>query len=231
MEDDSGTLAQNRENMKQVSDMSPRERMIQEQLVERGIRDPRVLEAMRSVPREEFLPTEIREQAYADGAAPIGHGQTISQPYIVAIMTERLDVRREHRVLEIGTGSGYQAAILARLGREVYTVERVKPLLDEAFERLMLLGIRNVHFRYGDGTLGWPEEGPFDRILIGAGAPKIPRGLLLEQLKDGGIAVLPAGPMDEQILVEVRREGTRLETTDICGCRFVKLMGEGGWGE
>jgi len=205
------------------------ERMIQQQLVERGIDDPRVIDAFRAVPREKFFAADWKNDAFADKPAPIGFGQTISQPYIVALMTQRLDVQPAHRVLEIGTGSGYQTAILARLAGEVYSIERVKPLLDEAFERLMDLGSRNVHFRHGDGSVGWPEKAPFDRILIAAGAPKLPEELLKTQLADGGVAVLPVGPQDEQMLVSVRRTADTLEATDISPCRFVKLIGQHGW--
>jgi protein-L-isoaspartate(D-aspartate) O-methyltransferase len=205
------------------------DRMIQQQVIERGIRDERVVGAMRSVPREKFFLRESRREAYADRATPIGHGQTISQPYMVALMTQRLDVHPEHKVLELGTGSGYQTAILAKLAGQIYSIERVKPLLDAAFERLLDLGVRNVHFRHGDGTLGWPEAAPFDRILITAGAPQPPRELLLGQLSDGGIAILPIGPDDDQMLVEVRRQGNEIKTTDICPCRFVKLIGKEGW--
>src|SRR5688572_12228325 len=215
--------------MQKVEVQSSLERMIQQQVVERGIRDERVLDALRSVPREQFFQEESRHAAFADRAAPIGHGQMISQPYMVALMTQRLDLRPEHRVLELGTGSGYQTAILCRLAGEVYSVERVKPLLDAAFERVLALGLRNVHFRHGDGTLGWPEAAPFDRILVTAGAPEVPRNLLLGQLKDGGIAVLPVGPQDDQMLVEVRRHGDQLKVTDVCPCRFVKLIGQEGW--
>src|ERR1700677_2748125 len=217
--------------MNQVGEISPQDLMIRQQIIERGIRDERVIEAMRSVPREKFFLADSRDTAYADRAAPIGHGQTISQPYMVALMTARLQVAPDHKVLEIGTGSGYQTAILCRLAREVYSIERVKPLLDEAFERLLSLEIRNVHFRFGDGTLGWPEAAPFDRILIAAGAPKIPEALLKAQLADEGIAVLPIGPADQQTLVEVHRKGDLLETVDICACRFVKLIGSEGWSE
>jgi protein-L-isoaspartate(D-aspartate) O-methyltransferase len=181
------------------------------------------------LPRERFFADESRDRAYVDAATPIGHGQTISQPYMVALMTQRLDVRPGDKVLEIGTGSGYQTAVLAKLAGEVYSVERVKPLLDEAWERLMDMGLRNVHFRHGDGTLGWPQAAPFDRILITAGAPRLPRDLLLGQLKDGGIAVLPVGPIDEQTLVQVTRKGNDLQSTEVCQCRFVKLIGKGGW--
>ncbi len=177
------------------------------------------------------MPAGTRDFAFDDRAAGIGHGQTISQPFMVALMTQRLGVRAEHRVLEVGTGSGYQAAILAQLAAEVYTVERIKPLLDAAWERLMGLNLRNVHFRFGDGTLGWPEMGMFDRVMVTAGAPEVPGKLLRGQLKDGGIAVLPVGPMDGQMLVEVVRRGEELVRTDICPCAFVKLVGKEGWGE
>jgi len=212
-----------------LSTSSSLEKMIRQQLIDRGIHDKSVLEAIRLVPREQFFPQDIREQAHADKAAPIGHGQTISQPYIVALMSQHLKLSKEHRVLEIGTGSGYQTAVLSQLAGEVYTVERVKPLLDEAFERLMSLGYRNVHLHYGDGTKGWEKNAPYDRILVTAGAPELPRALLLSQLKDEGVAVLPVGPQDEQMLVEVTRSGRRMETKEICACRFVKLIGEAGW--
>lgn len=216
-------------NMKQLAHLSPAERMIQEQLVGNGIRDGRVLDAFRQTPRDLFFPADIKERAFDNDPAPIGHGQTISQPYIVALMTERLDVRPEHKVLEVGTGSGYQTALLARLAGEVYTVERIKPLLDAAFERLLGMGHRNVHFRYGDGAKGWPEHAPYDRLLIAAGAPELPKHLLLTHLTDGGAAILPVGPMDSQVLLHVRRRGERLEQTEVCHCRFVKLIGEGAW--
>ena len=138
-------------------------------------------------------------------------------------------IEPSNRVLEIGTGSGYQTAILCKLAKEVFSVERIKPLLDDAFERLMDLNLRNVHFRHGDGTLGWPEQAPFDRILIAAGAPEIPRKLLLSQLIDGGVAVLPYGPADQQLLVVIKRVGQKLIETEVCACRFVKLFGAEGW--
>jgi protein-L-isoaspartate(D-aspartate) O-methyltransferase len=207
------------------------DRMIRQQITERGITNPRLLDAIRAVPRELFVPQDYKDQAFADRPSPFGFGQTISQPYMVALMTDRLDVQPTHKVLEIGTGSGYQTAILAHLAREVWSVERVKPLLDEAFERLMSLPLRNIRLRHGDGTTGWPEPAPFDRILIAAGAPELPRELLLSHLVDGGIAVLPVGPEDEQMLVEVRRRGDQLDTTDICPCRFVKLIGQHGWSD
>lgn len=205
--------------------------MIRQQIIERGIRDERVIAALRAVPRDKFFLADARESAFADRAAPIGHGQTISQPYMVALMTARLQIDPAHKVLEIGTGSGYHTAILCKLAREVYSIERLKPLLDEAFEKLLSLDIRNVHFRFGDGTKGWPQAAPFDRILVAAGAPRVPEALLKSQLADGGIAVLPVGPSDEQMLVEVQRLGDKLVSSDICPCRFVKLIGDEGWAE
>lgn len=214
-----------------VDQASSLEQMIQEQVIDRGIRDQRVLDAMRAVRRDRFFPAGSRDDAYADRAAPIGHGQTISQPYMVALMTQRLDIRPGNTVLEIGTGSGYQTAILAQLAGQVYSIERLKPLLDTAFERVMDEAIRNVHFRHGDGTLGWPEKAPFDRIIIAAGAPQLPRNLLLSQLKDGGQAVMPIGPQDEQVLVGIARHGDELDIGQICPCRFVPLIGSEGWAE
>lgn len=217
--------------MNKIRELSPLEWMIRTQVMDRGIDDAHVIEAMRRVPRDRFFKAGSTDLAYADQAAPIGHGQTISQPYMVALMTHRLDLRPSHRVLEIGTGSGYQTAILSRLAQEIWTVERVKALLDEAFERLMELGCRNVHFKFGDGSLGWAENAPYDRILIAAGAPELPKRLLLSQLKEGGKAVLPIGPGDEQMLVEVTRHGNELVTKNVCACRFVKLIGDEGWGK
>lgn len=215
--------------MEQVAKSSPLDQMIQTEVVERGINDARVIAAMRAAPRDQFFPVEQRNRAFAGRALPIGHGQTISEPYIVALMTERLMLEPSHRVLEIGTGTGYQTAVLCRIVKEVFSVERIKPLLDSAFERLMELGVRNVHFRHTDGTLGWPENAPFDRIIITAAGPEVPRRLLLSQLIDGGIAVLPYGPAEQQMLVALKRVGQRLIETQICPCRFVKLVGVEGW--
>jgi protein-L-isoaspartate(D-aspartate) O-methyltransferase len=218
--------------MGQLSEKDARERMIRSQIIERGISDPRVLEAIRLVPREKFF-ADASEKPFADRAAPIGFGQTISQPYMVALMSEKLQLAGSERVLEIGTGSGYQTAILAKLAAEVYTIERIKPLLDLAFERLMDLNCRNVKFRLGDGTLGgsggWAEAGPFDRIMITASAPAIPRALFSTQLKDGGLAILPVGSQQEQMLTAVWRRGDELEPRDISMCRFVPLIGAEGW--
>jgi protein-L-isoaspartate(D-aspartate) O-methyltransferase len=210
---------------------APTEQMIREQLLDRGIDDQRVIEAMRGVPRDRFVPPEQRENAHTGRAMAIGHGQTISEAYIVALMTCALQTQPHHRVLDVGTGSGYQAAVLSRLVRDVYTIERVKPLLDAAFDRLLDLGFRNVHFRFGDGTLGWSELAPFDRILIGAAAPQVPQRMLLSQLVDGGIAVLPAGPGQQQQLLQVTRRGDKLDSRELCLCRFVPLIGREGWPE
>jgi protein-L-isoaspartate(D-aspartate) O-methyltransferase len=215
--------------MNDLKELSPLEKMIQHQIVDRGITDSRVIGAIRTVPRECFFTREERKMAFRDQASPIGHGQTISQPYMVALMSQRLEIAPDHRILEIGTGSGYQTAILSKLATEVFTMERVKPLLDHAWERLMDLDCRNVHFRFGDGTLGWREAAPFDRILFTAGAPQVPERMLLEQLIDGGIAVLPIGPEEQQMLVRIIRHGDELDRQDICACRFVKLIGEHGW--
>jgi len=212
--------------MNELDALPPLERMIRKQIMERGITDMRVVETMRLVKRENFVAADRRDLAYIDEPLPIGHGQTISQPYIVALMTSKLELQPSHRVLEIGTGCGYQTAILARLVREVYTIEIVKALLDEAWERLMSLAIRNVHFRYGDGTRGWPEAAPFDRILIAAAARVMPRKLLLEQLADGGTAVLPVGEERNQTLYHVLKKGGELIVTEICPVRFVDLVGE-----
>jgi protein-L-isoaspartate(D-aspartate) O-methyltransferase len=201
------------------------ERMIRRQIIDRGLVDPNVLAAMRGMAREKFVAAEQRDLAYADGPLPIGFGQTISQPYMVALMTHHLDVRSGHRVLEIGTGSGYQTAILSLLAAEVFSIERVEPLILTARQRLESLGLANIHFRHGDGTAGWAEAAPFDRVLIAAAARVMPRRLLLEQLVEGGVAVLPVGEEAKQTLVQVRKIGTRLEITDICFCRFVDLIG------
>jgi len=214
-----------------MSDDVPLERMIRQQIVERGLTDARLLEALRSVPREPFFPDEGRADAHADRASPLGHGQTISQPYVVALMTDRLDVQPHHRVLEIGTGSGYQTAVLSRLAGEVFTVERIKPLLDAAFDRLAGLGVRNVRYRFGDGFQGWPEHAPYDRLLIAAAPPTLPRELLASSLVDGGVAVLPVGGGEGQELVRVVRQGDGLRSETLCAVRFVPMVGEVASGE
>ncbi len=204
--------------------------MIFDDIYRRGVRDERVLRAMEDVPREQFLPPELQDAAFEDRALPIGAGQTISQPYIVAYMTEQLDVTPESRVLEIGTGSGYQTAILARLAREVYTLERIDRLCEPACRRLEALGVANVRFRCGDGTLGWPDAAPFDRVIITAAGPKVPPALL-NQLADGGILVAPIGDEQDQRLLKVQRHGPRLIETPLIAVRFVRLIGESGWKE
>ena len=205
------------------------EEMLRTQIADRGVQSPAVLDAMRHVPREVFVPEDMRALAYTDQALPIGRGQTISQPYIVALMTEALEIKPHHRVLEIGTGTGYQTAILALLAHRVFSIELIPELVKEASNRLRSMGFTNVDFRAGDGTLGWPEEAPFDRILIAAAAPDVPRNLLESQLADHGIAVLPAGRGDWQYLWKITRNGQQLRSEELGGCRFVKLIGKEGW--
>ncbi len=207
-----------------------REQMVRDQIAGRGVRDSAVLEAMRAVPREAFLPPELEEFAYHDTPLPIAEGQTISQPYIVALMTEALQLRPGDRVLEIGTGSGYAAAILGRVASEVYTIERHEELAAVATRRLRELGFHNVRVRHGDGTLGWPEHAPFDAIVVTAGGPKVPRALL-EQLAVGGRLVIPVGEeKDLQTLLRVMRTPDgRLVEEDLGGVRFVPLIGAEGW--
>lgn len=209
---------------------SRRRTMIAEQLVARGIRDSRVLEAMAAVSREAFVPPHLIEQAYEDRALPSEAGQTISQPYIVAYMTECLGVAPGHRVLEIGTGTGYQTAILARLAAEVFTIERLADLSHHAMIRLAELEARNVRMRVGDGTLGWPDKAPFDRILVTAAAPAIVSPLL-EQLAAGGRMVLPIGPENRQYLVAIDKLPNRYVETPLLPVVFVPLVGEAGFAE
>jgi protein-L-isoaspartate(D-aspartate) O-methyltransferase len=204
--------------------------MVTEQLEARGIRDKRVLEAMRRVPRHLFVEEALTAQAYGDYPLPIGERQTISQPYIVAQMTEELGLKGPERVLEVGTGSGYQTAILACLTSHVYTIEWHEKLMTTAAARLAELGLNNVTYRCADGSLGWPERAPFDAILVTAGAPDVPKPLC-EQLADGGRLVVPIGPVADQTLVRVRKTGGELQCEDLMKCRFVKLFGEAGWRE
>jgi protein-L-isoaspartate(D-aspartate) O-methyltransferase len=205
-----------------------RRAMVADQLAARGIHDRRVLAVMGELPRERFLPPERRHEAYGDHPVPIGAGQTISQPYIVALMTQELDVRPEHRVLDIGAGSGYQTAILARLAERVFAIERIESLARSARAVLGELGIDNVELKVGDGTLGWPEAAPFDRVLCGAAGPDAP-GSWLAQLADGGRIVMPTGGREIQELVAIDRCGERATRRSICGVRFVRLIGEQGW--
>jgi protein-L-isoaspartate(D-aspartate) O-methyltransferase len=198
--------------------------MVEEQLVRRGIRDEDVLAAMRSVPRHLFVPAGLAPEAYADSPLPIGHGQTISQPYMVALMTELLDVDVRSRVLEIGSGSGYQTAVLAELAGEVYAIERLVPLEEGARAALARLGYRNTHLVIGDGTQGWREEAPFDAILVAAAAPEAPAPLL-EQLADGGRLVIPLGrPSRDQVLTVYEKKGENVAERRDTRCRFVPLV-------
>ena len=205
-----------------------RERMVNQQIKARGVVDSRVLAAMRKVPRHLFIPPHLWDQAYNDYPLPIGEDQTISQPYIVALMTELLEVRETDRVLEIGTGSGYQAAVLAELATAVLSIDRVGGLAEQARQVLDSLGYTNVRIRVGDGTLGWPEEMPFDAIIVTAGAPKVPRPLT-EQLAPGGRLVIPVGDMWSQTLTCVRKTESGLKFEYHGGCRFVRLIGKYGW--
>jgi protein-L-isoaspartate(D-aspartate) O-methyltransferase len=208
-----------------------REAMISSDLVGRDIRDRRVLMAMAEIPREDFLPPQYQANAYEDNPLPIGLGQTISQPYIVALMTQCLELKGDEEVLEIGTGSGYQTAILSRLCRRVYTIERFSDLSIQAQTALSSLGVQNVEYAVGDGSCGWP--GPkiqFGRILITAAVPNVPQPLML-QLSEGGILVAPVGDMAYQRLMVYRSEGGKLKSTEVCGCRFVKLVGKFGFQE
>lgn len=207
-----------------------RKHMIDEQIRGRGIDDPRVLAAMEEVPRELFVSPDKRDAAFSDAALPIACGQTISQPYIVAYMTACLEVEPHHRVLEVGTGSGYQTAVLARLAGEVYTIERVGPLLSAAKTLLESLGVHNVHYLEGDGSLGWREFAPFDRIMVTAAAPRVPESLV-RQLSEGGRLVIPVGGHSQQTLTLVRIENGRTIETPSLPVRFVKLVGDQAWSE
>jgi len=202
--------------------------MVAEQLVRRGIQDAKVLEAMRSVPRDRFVPEDRQAQAYEDRPLSIGSGQTISQPYIVALMSERLAVRPGAKVLEVGTGSGYQTAVLAALGARVYSIERIEALAQDARERLEALGIRGVTIRPGDGTLGWAQEAPFDRIVVTAASPNVPEPLT-QQMAEGGRMILPVGDPLAQTLQLVERHEGKMKVSDLCGCLFVPLVGKAGW--
>lgn len=207
-----------------------RKRMVAE-LVKRGIADQRVIDAMLTVPRHAFVEEAMSSQAYSDSSLPIGEKQTISQPYIVAKMTEMLELKGRERVLELGTGSGYQAAILATLADRVYTVERIRSLAMRARKALDGLRLLNVNLRIADGTEGWPEEAPFDAILVTAGAPEVPE-CLVHQLAVGGRLVIPVGDRTDQQLVRVtRKEDGSLVREQSLDCRFVRLIGKNGWSE
>jgi protein-L-isoaspartate(D-aspartate) O-methyltransferase len=207
-----------------------RRKMVEQQIAARGIKDERLLEAMRQIPRHLFVDEAMWEQAYNDYPLPIGEKQTISQPYIVALMTEALQLKPKDRVLEIGTGSGYQTAILATLAEWVYSIERLRSLAQRAQRILDQLRLYNVTIRVGDGSQGWTEHGPYDAILVTAGSPSFPEPLV-EQLRDGGRLVIPVGDRYGQTLWRATRKGEKLEKEDLGGCRFVDLVGKHGWGK
>ncbi len=212
--------------------ISDRDRTITALLAElrrQGIRDERVLAAIAKVPRDRFVPAASREKAWANVALPIGAGQTISQPYIVALMTAALELSGQERVLEVGTGSGYQAAILAELAAEVVTVERHPSLAATAEALLRQLGYDTIRVAVGDGTTGWPERAPYDRIVVTAGAPSVPLPLLAELSREGGRLVIPVGQADDQVLLVVERHGDRTTELSLGPVRFVPLIGRAGW--
>lgn len=205
-----------------------RERMVEEQVIARGVKDPRVIEVMRRLPRHVFVDEALRDRAYGDHPLPIGEGQTISQPFIVGRMTELLRLGGREKVLEVGTGCGYQAAVLAELAGRVCTMERIPRLASRARETLEGLGYRNVWVRAANGTLGWPDEAPFDRILVAAGGPGVPPPLF-EQLAEGGRMVIPVGEVDGQVLQVIEKVQGTMRVTPDSGCVFVKLVGKYAW--
>lgn len=204
-----------------------RKRMVEEQLASwtRGIKNKRVLDAMSKVPRHEFVPDDVKNQAYEDYPLPIGYGQTISQPYIVAFMTEQLDPQPNHKVLEIGTGSGYQAAVLSLLAAEVYSIEIIEPLAKRAEETCKRLGYTNVFIKAGDGYKGWKEKAPFDSIIVTCAPERIPEPLI-EQLKDGGKMIIPVGPIWDQSLYLLTKSGKEIKKQAVLPVRFVPMTGE-----
>jgi protein-L-isoaspartate(D-aspartate) O-methyltransferase len=207
------------------ANLSPAQRMIAEHLVARGVKDERVLAAMRAVPRHEFVPAELRDRAYDDRPLPIGYDQTISQPYIVAFMTEALRVQPTDRVLEIGTGSGYQAAILGQLAAEVYSIEIIEPLAGRAAADLQRLGFTNVHVRAGDGYRGWPEAAPFDALIVTCAPDHVPKPLV-EQLKEGGRMIIPVGDASGQRLYLLEKRAGQIEQRAVLPVMFVPMTGE-----
>ncbi len=207
-----------------------RQDMVEKQIAARGITDSNVLAAMRKIPRHLFVSEALMDQAYSDFPLPIGEQQTISQPFMVAEMTQALQLTRNDRVLEIGTGSGYQAAILAQIAFRVYTIERIYSLYAKARKLFDQLGCHNIVTRYSDGTSGWKDESPFDAIMVTAGAPEIPN-VLLNQLAIGGRMVIPVGDQNAQELIRLVRDEKGIHEDNLGSCRFVKLVGEHGWGE
>jgi len=207
-----------------------RERMVRNQLIPRGITDKGVLKAMGKIQRHLFMEEALEGEAYNDHPLPIGHKQTISQPYIVALMTQALELKGNEKILEIGTGSGYQTAILAELSSRVYTIERIRALMEKARHILQELGYTNIMFKSYDGTLGWEEFAPYDAIIITAGAPSVPEPLL-GQLADGGRMVVPVGDRFSQELIKITRRKDVYDRKSLGGCRFVDLIGAHGWKE
>ncbi len=203
-------------------------RRLVELLRDQGIKDLAVLHAIEKTPRHLFVPTGVRHRAYEDSALPIGNGQTISQPSIHARYLELLKLKGNEKVLEIGTGSGYQTALLSELAGQVFSIERIGALLDKARESIQLIGARNISFLLGDGTLGWRQYAPYDAILVGAGAPEVPP-TYLEQLKEGGRILIPLGDREEQTLYMLTRRGEKLESAEIAPVRFVPLVGKYSW--
>lgn len=202
--------------------------MVEEQVVARGVKDERVIAAMKKVPRHLFVEEALQGQAYSDRPLPIGEKQTISQPYMVALMTEALELTGREKVLELGTGSGYQTAILAECAAKVFSIERIRSLAIKARKLLLDLGYFNIEVKFSDGTYGWPEEGPFDAMIVTAGAPDIPQPLI-DQLKPGGRLAIPVGDAYVQELVRITKTEEGVKREDLGGCRFVKLIGKHGW--
>lgn len=205
-----------------------RNSMVEKQIQARGIKDPFVLEALKKVPRHEFVPPDFITAAYEDTPLPIEHGQTISQPYIVALMTEAAQITPTDTVLEIGTGSGYAASIISQIAKQVYSIERIEPLGKKAIGCIQKLGYQNIEVKIGDGTLGWPEKGPFDVIIVTAGAPVVPSSLTA-QLKEGGRLLIPVGDAIMQHLLRIRKKNGRLNQEILEAVRFVPLIGKQGW--
>ncbi|MCK9274128.1 MAG: protein-L-isoaspartate(D-aspartate) O-methyltransferase [Syntrophales bacterium] len=216
--------------MPEINLIAAKKQMIEQQLVSRGILDEGVLRAMSSVPRERFVDKAMERHAYEDGPLPIGKGQTISQPYVVALMTEALDLTGNEKILEVGTGSGYQTAILAELAHTVYTVERLESLLERAKKILKELGYTNVLYKIFNGSLGWNENAPYDGIIVTAGAPGIPEPLI-EQLVEGGRLIIPIGNRFGQELIKIKKTGGRLRERTLGSVKFVSLIGEHGWSD
>jgi len=206
-----------------------RKDMVEYQLIRRGIKDRKVIEAFLKVPREEFVPEEMKKNAYEDGPLPIGEGQTISQPYIVALMTEALQLSGKEKVLEVGTGSGYQAAILAEIGCEVFSIERIPTLAERAKKTLEKLGY-SVKIKVGDGTTGWEEFAPYDRIIVTAAGPRIPPSLI-KQLSENGKLIMPVGDLFSQDLILITKKRGKIVEENLGGCQFVPLKGKEGWEE